>query len=267
MIVTTNDINSLVCRDMSKLLARYYRIDNVLARLVWLVFLWMYVNMRTSILLSTSRTLTPCIPKTATQEKYVRLLRDIAVPLVISVGSAGSGKTMFAASSALEYLSTKTVDQIILTRPTVNAGADLGALPGKLNDKMCPWIFSIYQHFYKFIGTKTTESLVKSGKITIAPLEFCRGRSFANSFVIADEMQNSTISQTKMLLTRLESDSKLVMTGDIEQTDIHGINGLEHFVEKYENYGEIPEIGVVKFTDEDIQRSFLTKKIYEIYRS
>ena len=209
----------------------------------------------------------PLIPRTPNQLLYVKYLRDVKIPITFGVGSAGTGKTLIASHVGLEYLLSKKCNKIVLTRPTVNAGNDLGALPGCLENKMSPWLSSIYQHFYRSIGEEHTKSLLKTRKIEIVPLEFCRGRSFDNSFVIADECQNVTKNQMLMLLTRIEEDSRLVITGDTDQSDIVGINGLQHFIDIHEKYGECDFIKIIKFLDDDIQRSEIVKQVLRIYKN
>jgi phosphate starvation-inducible PhoH-like protein len=204
-------------------------------------------------------------PKTHNQETYLKHLNDWNVKIIIAIGKPGSGKTLLATKTALEHLNMKKMDKLILTRPTINNGNDLGALPGNIHKKMNPWLRSIYDQAYKFTGKQGIESYLKNEKIEICPLEFTRGRSFESCFILGDEMQNSTPSQTRMLLTRIGEGSKMILTGDLEQTDIKGQNGLENFINLYDDFGDIDQIKIVKFDDNDVVRSEIVKKVLEIY--
>lgn len=205
------------------------------------------------------------LPKSKNQEIYLNALRDGDAKIVFGVGPAGTGKTVMAAHVALEKLLSKKVDKVILTRPTVNNGNDLGALPGNIHSKLDPWLRSIYDQLYKAFPKQNIDSLLKSERIEICPLEYARGRSFENSFILADETQNCSISQLKMLLTRIGSGSEMALTGDLEQTDIQGVNGLENFLDLYEEHGDIDEIKMICFEDVDVVRSEIVKKILKIY--
>lgn len=208
---------------------------------------------------------TDVLPKSKNQEMYLDALRDTDTKIVFGIGSAGTGKTILAAHVALEKLLTKQVEKIILTRPTVNNGNDLGALPGTIHRKMDPWLRSIYDQLYKSCPKQTVESFLSKEKIEICPLEYARGRSFENSFILADETQNCSVSQLKMLMTRIGSGSEMALTGDLDQTDLQGVNGLEHFLDLYEEYGEIDEIKMICFEEDDVVRSEIVKKILKIY--
>lgn len=224
------------------------------------------LSRRTLSVVCARRTLTSDIlPRSKNQEIYLDALRDDRTKIVLGVGAAGTGKTVMAAHVALEKLLTKKIDKIILTRPTVNNGNDLGALPGTVHKKMDPWLRSIYDQLYKACPKQNIESFLKSEKIEICPLEYARGRSFENSFILADETQNCSISQLKMLLTRIGAGSEMALTGDLEQTDIRGVNGLENFVDLYEEHGDIDEIKVICFDENDVVRSEIVKKILKIY--
>ena len=133
--------------------------------------------------------------------------------------SAGTGKTLFATEFGMKNFLMNNVEKIIFTRPSVSVDEDLGYLPGTLEEKMAPWVRPIYDIIYRFINPKEVTQLVEDKVIEISPLGYMRGRTFKNAWIIADEMQNSTVAQMKMLLTRLGENSRLIITGDLEQHD------------------------------------------------
>ena len=188
------------------------------------------------------------------QEIYYKYLKDDKIKVVISVGSAGTGKTISACKVGVNSLK----DKILITRPTVSVDEDIGYLPGNINKKMSPWLKPITDILKDFnINKKYVE---------ISPLGFMRGRTFSNYFIIADEMQNSTPNQMLMLLTRMGEGSKLVITGDLDQSD-NTENGLKDLLNRLDIfYNEEDEmnrdgIAVVRFTNDDIKRSY-KKVIY-----
>ena len=174
----------------------------------------------------------------------------------MSTGPAGCGKTMLACEAAVHRLRYGAVQRIIVTRPAVSADEELGFLPGKLEKKMEPWIRPMMEIFEK-------ERVQKS--VEIVPLAYMRGRTFKDSFIIADEMQNSTANQMKMVLTRLGDDSKLVVTGDLNQSDLPtNSNGLNDFIYRMDGR-ELEYIDYVKMTGEDIQRHPAIKEVLGLY--
>ena len=159
----------------------------------------------------------------------------------------------------------KQFNKIIFTRPAVSADEDLGYLPGTLEEKMAPWIRPIYDILYNFLSPNEVTQLVEDKKIEIAPLAYMRGRTFKNTWIIADEMQNSLPTQMKMLLTRLGENSRMVITGDLDQHDRHGeINGLADFLDKFKG-NRSNSIVSVEFENDDIQREEVIKEILDIY--
>lgn len=186
-------------------------------------------------------------PATLGQRLYYSYLCDPKIPLVVVTGPAGSGKTMLASKVGSLHVSTGRYENMVITRPST--GNPHGFLPGTLEAKMKPWIRPISDH----LMTKRVETI---------PLAYMRGLTFDNTFVIADEMQNSTQEQMKMLLTRIGKKSKLVITGDPAQTDIQGPNGFEDLLNRLK-----PDDlwKVISLTDDDIQRSELVKRILQIY--
>ena len=207
------------------------------------------------------------------QEDYVRILNDNDVDLVVCNGPAGTGKTLFACQMALETLGAGRRKNIVITRPTVSTEKDLGALPGDIDSKLSPWVRPIVDAMEEFKSKSAIGNLMNSGTLEIAPLAFMRGRTFKNAIVIADEMQNSTPDQMKMLLTRLGADSKLIITGDVEQCDHKGPNGLADLISRLGNHfdNDADAMGssgicVVSLEASDIQRSALVKTIVEVYK-
>ena len=185
--------------------------------------------------------------------------------IVVATGPAGTGKTLFATEMGVKNFLTNNVEKIIFTRPSVTVDEDLGYLPGTLEEKMAPWVRPIYDILYKFISPKDVGLLIEEKIIEISPLGFMRGRTFKNCWIIADEMQNSTISQMKMLLTRLGENTRLAITGDLDQPDRHEeLNGLDDFLDKFKGKRS-SSITSIEFGNSDIQREEVVKEVLEIY--
>lgn len=212
---------------------------------------------------------------TVKQSEYYDYLRSADIDMVIAVGPAGTGKTLIACKAALESLHLNKINKIILTRPTVTVeGEDIGFLPGGINDKFEPFSQPLFDCFQKESSKYDIDNLIKKGKIEVCPLGFLRGRTFDNAFIIADEMQNSVTSQTKMLLTRVGKNSKLVITGDNSQCDLNEkieTNGLQNLLDRLgilyltNNDMEEDKMGLVILTEEDCRRSKFARKILKIY--
>jgi phosphate starvation-inducible protein PhoH len=206
-----------------------------------------------------------CKPKNRSQEIYSSLLRSKAKKIVIATGPAGTGKTLFATQCGIRQFLTGQCEKLIFTRPSVSVDEDLGYLPGTLEEKMAPWIRPIYDILYQFITPKEVTELLENKTIEIAPLGYMRGRTFKNAWIVADEMQNSTKSQMKMLLTRLGENSKLVITGDLDQHDRNEeLNGLEDFLDKFRGKRS-SSISSFEFEKDDIQRETVVKEVLDIY--
>jgi len=204
-------------------------------------------------------------PKTRSQEIYASMLRSKSKKIVIATGPAGTGKTMFATEFAVRNFLLGKCERIVFTRPSVAVDEELGFLPGTLEDKMAPWIRPIYDILYQFMSPREVVELMEDKVIEIAPLGFMRGRTFKNCWIVADEMQNSTISQMKMLLTRLGDQSRLVITGDLDQHDkATEQNGLEDFLDKFKGKRS-SSIGSFEFDRSDIQREEVVKEVLDIY--
>jgi phosphate starvation-inducible PhoH-like protein len=204
------------------------------------------------------------IPKNEHQKDYNRVLYGMK-PMVFAVGPAGTGKTMLACYAAIHGLNDDLFKRIILTRPAVSVEEDIGYLPGTLEEKMDPWTRPIMDIFAEFYSQTQIASMIKEKVIEICPLAYMRGRTFKNSFIIADEMQNSTPNQMKMLLTRIGDDSKMVITGDLRQHDRkYDENGLKDIYERINGYTH-KRIECITFEHTDIERSPIVKDILEIY--
>lgn len=213
-------------------------------------------------------------PKSINQEIYMNHLMDLNVQIVLGVGPAGSGKTMLACFSAIQLLKKGLIKQIIITRPLVSVDDEtIGFLPGNLNNKMVPWTQPIMDIFLNFFTNQEINHMISKNIIEISPLAFMRGRTFENSFIIADEMQNSSPNQMLMMNTRIGNNSKLVITGDLKQTDKKELNGLMDFIAKYKKYqihnqvltNDSDNIQIVELNKQDIMRSPIVNKIIDIY--
>ena len=200
------------------------------------------------------------------QESYVECLNDPNVSMVFGVGPAGCGKTLFAVISAITALKKGDISKIILTRPIVSVEEELGFLPGDISNKMNPWLQPLFDIFLEHYTQIEMDKMVAEGVIEISPLGFMRGRTFKRTFVICDELQNSTPSQMLMLLTRIGMGCKMVITGDLKQSDLKGKNGLSDFIEKYRTRTrDYSEIRLVEMTAKDVERSEVVKNILEMY--
>ena len=213
----------------------------------------------------------PYKPKTKNQENYVKNIKNETNKIIIGIGPAGTGKTLFACNYAAEQLKSEKIQKIILTRPIVPVEEDLGYLPGKINNKMEPWTRPLFDILEEYFHNKDIVTMLKSGKIEIAPLAYMRGRTFKNSIIIADEMQNSSPSQMLMTTTRIGENSKLLITGDLNQSDRYENNGLKELIKKIDDYksfgGKSDGISIISFDSNDIQRSKIVNKIIEIYEN
>lgn len=200
-------------------------------------------------------------PKTVGQAKYVQAIRENDI--VFGIGPSGTGKTYLAVAVAIDYLKRGLCHRLILTRPAVEAGEELGFLPGDIEAKVSPYLRPLYDAIFDMIPYEEVKRLMENGRIEIAPLAFMRGRTLNNSFVILDEAQNTTATQMKMFLTRLGFKSKAVITGDITQIDLQrGKSGLKDVQTILKN---IDGIAFVYLDKRDVVRHPLVKKIIEAY--
>lgn len=196
------------------------------------------------------------VPLNDRQRLYIDAIR--AHDQVIVCGYSGTGKTYIAATVAANMYATKQIDRIILTRPNVSVGKDLGYLPGDLNEKFSPWAAPVLEVLMQQLGKGVVDTGIKNGNIEMAPLSTMRGRSFKDAFIILDEAQNTSIPEIKMFLTRIGEGSKVIVNGDIKQSDINQQSGLSkiiHLVKKYRM-----DIPVIEFTVDDIVRSEICKQ-------
>uniref|UniRef100_A0A6C0HT33 PhoH-like protein n=1 Tax=viral metagenome TaxID=1070528 RepID=A0A6C0HT33_9ZZZZ len=206
------------------------------------------------------------LQKTLNQGNYVNFMKT--QDLVVCLGPAGTGKTMFACLEAIQQLKDRDVDKIVITRPIVSVEDEqLGFLPGNINQKMDPWTRPIFDIFTEYYSISELNLMIKNKVIEISPLAFMRGRTFKNAFIIADEMQNSTPNQMLMLTTRIGDNTKMVVTGDLKQSDRSAQNGLSDFIAKFKAYPKKTSIALVELTGEDIKRSKTVKTILEIYEN
>jgi len=201
-------------------------------------------------------------PRSSLQATYLRSID--ANELVFGIGPAGTGKTYLAVAKAVEALTTGEVDRIILSRPAVEAGEQLGFLPGDMQEKVDPYLRPIYDALYDMLPQDQVEKRMEKGEIEIAPLAFMRGRTLSNAFVILDEAQNTTAVQMKMFLTRLGEGSRMVVTGDLSQVDLpHGVrSGLRDALETLDG---VKGVGSIRFTEKDVVRHALVKRIVDAY--
>ncbi len=200
-------------------------------------------------------------PKTMGQAKYVQAIRENDI--VFGIGPSGTGKTYLAVAIAIDHLKRGRCHRLILTRPAVEAGEELGFLPGDIEAKVSPYLRPLYDAIFDMIPYEEVKRLMENGRIEIAPLAFMRGRTLNNSFVILDEAQNTTATQMKMFLTRLGFKSKAVITGDITQIDLQkGKSGLKDVQTILKN---IEGIAFVYLDKRDVVRHPLVKKIIEAY--
>ena len=204
-------------------------------------------------------------PKSLSQETYLLKLNDPNKMIVFAIGPAGTGKTMLAVQWAVDQLKYGSADKIIVTRPAVSVDEEHGFLPGDLNEKMAPWTKPIFDVIAENFNAREIENFIKEGVIETSPLAYMRGRTFKNAVVVADEMQNATPSQMKMLLTRLGQNSKMVVTGDLQQADRPSNNGLLEFLKLYNNFQGHRYVDLVKFDVQDVERHEAVKEILSIY--
>lgn len=204
------------------------------------------------------------LPRNRSQETYILKLLDPGKDIVFGIGPAGTGKTMLACQVGVKLFLEGQVDRIVVTRPAVSADEDLGFLPGTLEQKMAPWTRPIFDVFREYFYANEIEGMIEEGVIEISPLAYMRGRTFKDAFIIADEMQNATPNQMKMLLTRIGTGSKMVVTGDLAQADRLKDNGLIDFVSHLRDF-EASRIEVVNFSQRDIERHEAVKEVLQVY--
>ena len=206
------------------------------------------------------------VPRNLSQEKYLELLKNPKKYIVFAIGPAGTGKTMLGVQMAIKLYKEGVITKIIITRPAVSVDEDHGFLPGTLNQKMEPWTRPIMDVFEDYYHPKEIAEMLEDGVIEISPLAYMRGRTFKNAFVIADEMQNATPSQMKMLLTRIGDNSRMVVTGDLNQADRPRENGLLEFCSLFGEGGDYRMIAMARFDVQDVERHPVVREVLSIYK-
>lgn len=203
--------------------------------------------------------------KTLGQQGYFNALMDNNTPVVACVGSAGSGKTLLACDAFVKMYERGEYKRFIITRPSIPVeGENLGFLPGSINDKMSPWTKPIFDILENYYSVGKIKNMIENHVIEIVPLAFMRGRSFHSAFILADEMQNATPRQFQMLMTRLGIGSKMVITGDLQQSDLGFGNGLDDFCRRYDK--KVLEGASLCFLQgNDVLRSAFAKNVVDWY--
>ena len=206
------------------------------------------------------------VPKSEGQQRYMDLLNHKNVSILIGLGPAGTGKTLFSCHAAVNGLLTGAYQKIVLTRPVVSVEEELGFLPGSLVQKMDPWTRPVFDIFLERFSKVKLDSMIQNGVIEISPLGYMRGRTFKNTFIIADEMQNSSPMQMKMMTTRMGEGSKMVITGDLNQSDRCEKNGLVDLVDRLRRAGgDAGLIRMVELSNSDVQRSAVVREVLDLY--
>ena len=204
------------------------------------------------------------LPRNKNQETYMLKLLDREKDIIFGIGPAGTGKTLIAVQVAVKLFKEGQIDKIIITRPAVSVDEDLGFLPGTLEQKMAPWTRPIFDVLREYFNAREISGMIDEGIIEISPLAYMRGRTFKKSFILADEMQNATQGQMKMLLTRIGVGSQMAVTGDLAQADRSTDNGLVKFVECLDQR-QLSRLDIVRFAKGDIERHDAVKEVLEIY--
>ena len=205
------------------------------------------------------------LPRNVHQEDYIDLLTDYKKSIVFATGPAGTGKTMLAVQMGIKQFDEGKIKKIVITRPAVSVDEQHGFLPGTLEQKMAPWTRPIFDVLEEHYGVKHVERMIEEKEIEIAPLAYMRGRTFKECWIVADEMQNATPEQMKMLLTRIGEGSKIVVTGDLAQHDRgYNDNGLKDFTIRI-SQKNTHTIGCVHFTRKDVERHPSVVEVLNLY--
>ena len=201
------------------------------------------------------------VPKTTNQGKLINSIKMSKQVLIL--GPAGTGKTYVTATCAADLYTLKEIDKIVITRPHVAVGKDIGYLPGTLEEKAQPWALPVLDVLVKHLGKGAVDTGLKSGNIEVATLALMRGRSFENAFIIVDEAQNIEIPEIKMLLTRVGEGSTIVLNGDIQQSDLKGTSGLAKVIHLAKKH--LLDVPVVEFGIDDIVRSGICAEWVKVF--
>ena len=205
------------------------------------------------------------IPRNFHQDDLLGLIEDKNINIVFAVGPAGTGKTLISTLAGIKLLKKNKINKFVVTRPAVSVDEQHGFLPGTLTEKMAPWTKPIFDIFEEYFSPGEIEYMISDNKVEIAPLAYMRGRTFKDSFIIADEMQNATDNQMKMLLTRIGTGSKIVVTGDLNQYDRgYESNGLKMFIERLIVTGS-DRVKLVQFNNMDIERHPAVAEVLRLY--
>ena len=204
------------------------------------------------------RRVVPITAKTDNQKDYIRDIVDNDV--IFCTGPSGSGKSYIAAGIAANHIYRDELEQIIVTRPLVCAGKDIGSLPGELDEKIKPYLLPMEENLKHFLGRDYYGKLFNDGRIRYEPLEVMRGATFHDAYMILDEAQNCTLEQIKMFITRMGDNSKVLINGDIRQTDIRKFSGLLECIDRLEG---IEGVGISRLYYEDIQRNGIIGRVLE----
>jgi phosphate starvation-inducible PhoH-like protein len=201
------------------------------------------------------------VPRNERQNDYLQALKNYSQ--VVVFGPAGTGKTYCVATFAANQYHMKDIDKIVITRPHVAVGKDIGFLPGTLEEKSAPWALPVLDVLEEHLGKGVVETGLKVGNIEVAPLALMRGRSFKNAFIICDEAQNISFHELKMLVTRVGENSSLILNGDLQQSDLKdgdGLSKIVHLIKKH-----MLPVPIIEFTTDDIVRSDMTKMWIETF--
>lgn len=201
------------------------------------------------------------VPKTSKQGDLIEALRSSSQVFIL--GPAGTGKTYVTATFAADMYITKQIDKIVITRPHVAVGKDLGFLPGTLEEKTYPWALPVLDVLTKHLGKGAVDTAIKNGNIEMAPLALMRGRSFDDSFIIVDETQNITTHELKMLLTRVGENSKIVLNGDVQQSDLKEADGLSKIIHLAKKH--MLPVPIIEFGIDDIVRSDICAEWVKVF--
>ena len=204
------------------------------------------------------------IPRNTAQEDYILSLHNPSNRIVFAIGPAGTGKTYLAVQKAIQELREQRVSRVVITRPAVTAGEDHGFLPGDITRKMEPWTRPIFDVFEEYYTPKDVKAMVEDNVIEICPLAYMRGRTFKDAVVIFDESQNTKPGQMKMALTRIGEGSRMFVTGDLNQSDFKGDNGLRDFYSRIANNAS-GMIAVTEFAREHIERDPIVEEVLKYY--
>lgn len=223
-------------------------------------------NDKTNLVQKTRQRKVEMIPRSLAQENYVADLCNVDTRITFALGPAGTGKTLLAVMNAIRLLKENQISRIVITRPAVSVDEQHGFLPGDLNQKMEPWTRPIMDVFEEYWNPAEIKAMIEDRVIEVAPLSFMRGRTFKDAYIIADEMQNATPNQMKMLLTRMGQGSYCSVTGDLAQHD-RGFeaNGLKDFIERLESRGGSQVLKITYFQHRDIERDPVVSEVLTVY--